>query len=44
VPGRAFAWFDVDAGGWTVTPGRYRLHIGTSSRNLPLVRDIEITA
>lgn len=44
VPGRAFAWFDVDAGDWTVTPGRYRLHFGTSSRNLPLVHEIEITA
>jgi beta-glucosidase len=44
VPGRAFAWYDVDAGGWTVTPGRYRLHVGTSSRNLPIVHDIEIGA
>jgi beta-glucosidase len=44
VPGRAFAWFDVDKGDWTVTPGRYRLHVGTSSRNLPLARELEITA
>ena len=44
VPGRAFAWYDVDAGKWTVTPGRYRLHIGTSSRDLPLVHHMEITA
>lgn len=43
VPGRAFAWYDVDAGQWTVTPGRYRFHIGTSSRDLSLVHDIEIT-
>ena len=43
LPGRAFAWYDVDAGRWTVTEGRYRLHIGTSSRNLPLARDIEIS-
>lgn len=42
VPGRAFAWYDVDTGRWTVTPGRFRLHVGTSSRNLPLVHDIEI--
>ncbi|MEE4539924.1 MAG: glycoside hydrolase family 3 C-terminal domain-containing protein [Erythrobacter sp.] len=44
VPARAFAWYDVDAGQWTVTPGHYRLHIGTSSRKLPLVHDIEISA
>ncbi|WP_296720881.1 glycoside hydrolase family 3 C-terminal domain-containing protein [Erythrobacter sp.] len=44
VPGRAFAWYDVDADAWTVTPGRYRLHVGTSSRNLPIVHDIEIGA
>lgn len=42
--GRAFAWYDVDGGGWTVTPGHYRLHIGTSSRNLVAACDIEITA
>jgi beta-glucosidase len=44
VPTRAFAWYDVDAGQWTITPGRYRLHIGTSSRNVSLVHDIEIGA
>jgi beta-glucosidase len=43
LPGRAFAWFDVDAGDWQVTPGRYRLHIGTTSRDLPLSHMIEIT-
>ncbi len=40
--GRAFAWYDVDAGRWTVSPGRYRIHGGTSSRDLPLRHDIEI--
>lgn len=44
VSGRAFAWYDVDASEWTVTPGRYRLHVGTSSRNLHIVHDIEIGA
>jgi len=44
LPGRAFVWYDVDIGQWSVTPGRYRLHIGTSSRNLALVHDIEIAA
>ena len=42
VPARAFAWYDVDAARWTITPGRYRLHIGTSSRNLPLSCTIRI--
>ncbi len=42
LPARAFAWYDVDAGQWTVTPGRYRLHICTSSRNLTLVHDVTI--
>lgn len=44
VPARAFAWYDVDAGQWTITPGRYRLHIGTSSHDLPLNCDIRIGA
>ena len=44
VPPQAFAWFDIDAGEWAITPGRYRLHVGTSSRNLPMVHDIEIGA
>ena len=44
VPGRAFAWYDVDVADWTVSPGRYRLHIGTSSRDLALSHDIEIVA
>lgn len=44
VPPSAFAWYDVDAGEWTVTPGHYRLHLGSSSRNLPMVHDIEICA
>jgi len=42
VPGRGLAWYDVDAAKWTVSPGRYRLHIGTSSRDLALTHDIEI--
>lgn len=43
VPRRAFAWYDLDAGAWTVTPGNYRFHIGISSRDLRLVHPIEIT-
>jgi beta-glucosidase len=42
VPARAFAWFDLDACEWTVTPGNYRFHIGTSSHDLSLVHAIEI--
>ena len=29
---RAFAFWDVDAGEWTVEPGAFELRIGTSSR------------
>lgn len=43
LPSRAFAWYDVDASQWIITPGHFRLHIGTSSRDLPLIHDIEIT-
>lgn len=40
---RAFSWFNPDVKDWTVTPGLYRIHIGTSSRNLPMVLDLELT-
>lgn len=39
---RAFAWFSPDASDWETTPGRYRLHVGTSSRNLPLCARLEL--
>lgn len=31
---RAFAWWDRHGPGWTITPGRYRIHAGSSSRDL----------
>lgn len=40
---RAFAWFNPDASGWETTPGSYRLHIGTSSRDLPRSAQLELT-
>lgn len=40
---RAFAWWDRNGGGWTVTPGRYRLHAAASSRDLRQSLDIELT-
>jgi beta-glucosidase len=33
---RAFAHWDVKARAWKVTPGCYRIMVGSSSRNLPL--------
>ena len=41
---RDFAWFDPDTNDWRVTPGAYRIHLGTSSRDLPLDVDMEIQA
>lgn len=41
---RDFAWFDTDTNDWRVTPGAYRVHLGTSSRDLPLSLDVEIEA
>lgn len=39
--GRAFAWWDRNGHGWTITPGRYRIHAGASSRDLR--QEIDIT-
>jgi beta-glucosidase len=36
VPARAFARWDSGAGGWVWPPGRFTLHVGRSSRDLPL--------
>ncbi|MEL7452336.1 MAG: glycoside hydrolase family 3 C-terminal domain-containing protein [Pseudomonadota bacterium] len=40
---RAFSWWDRHGGGWTVTPGRYRIHAGASSRDSRQTLDIELT-
>ncbi len=39
-PRSSFAYFNVKRDAWTVAPGRYRLYVGTSSRDLPLVASI----
>lgn len=38
----AFAWWDEQRGGWTVTPGSYGLMVGDSSVNLPLTAHVEV--
>ena len=32
--GRAFSWWDRSGPGWMVTPGAYRIHVGSSSQDL----------
>ena len=44
LPARAFSWFDPDADNWAITPGRYRIHAGTSSRDLPLSAELVLSA
>ncbi len=39
---RSFAYYDVKRGQWKVEPGEYKLCIGGSSRDLPLVHVLEI--
>jgi len=41
---RDFAWFDPDTNDWRITPGAYRVHLGQSSRDLPVSLDLEIKA
>ncbi len=38
----AFAWWDQQRNGWTVTPGSYGLMVGDSSANLPLTAHVEV--
>lgn len=42
VPVAELAIWDTDAAAWTVEPGRYTVHVGTSSAEVPLVADVEI--
>lgn len=37
---RAFSYWSTEAHGWRVAPGSYTIHVGDSSRNLPLVQTI----
>jgi beta-glucosidase len=34
--------FDVDKNGWQVMPGEYKVYVGSSSRDLPLVKALNI--
>jgi beta-glucosidase len=38
----AFAWWDEQTSGWTVTPGSYGLMVGDSSANLPLTAHVAV--
>lgn len=39
---RDLAFFDAERAQWVAEAGTYRLHLGTSSRDLPLVLDLEL--
>lgn len=39
---RSFARWDVDTHSWMVDPSRYQLHVGTSSRAIDHIVDVEI--
>ena len=38
----ALVVWDAQADAWRRVPGRYRVHVGASSRNLPLVQEVDI--
>ena len=40
---RAFSYYDVDSASWIIEPGRYRISVGSSSRDLQLSTDLELT-
>lgn len=40
--GRAFAWFDADAGAWTTSGGVVELRVGASSRDIRLTAEISL--
>jgi beta-glucosidase len=44
VPARAFQVWDTGTGRWRTPPGRYRLHIGRSSRDLRLTAEVTVRA
>ncbi|PKP81649.1 MAG: beta-D-glucoside glucohydrolase [Alphaproteobacteria bacterium HGW-Alphaproteobacteria-18] len=37
-----FAWFDMHAGAWVVSPGKYAVHAGVSSRDLRQAAEFEL--
>jgi beta-glucosidase len=40
---RSFSYWDVDAHGWRVAPGRFVIRVGDSSEDTPLAADLAIT-
>ncbi|MFI6929657.1 beta-glucosidase [Streptomyces sp. NPDC050287] len=42
VPARAFQVWDTDTGRWRTPPGRYRLRVGRSSRDLRLMAELVV--
>jgi beta-glucosidase len=42
VPARAFQIWDGEASAWRTPPGRYRLHVGRSSRDARLVAEVTV--
>ncbi|MET8081862.1 glycoside hydrolase family 3 C-terminal domain-containing protein [Streptomyces sp. NPDC005303] len=42
VPARAFQIWDVEASAWRTPPGRYRLHVGRSSRDPHLTAEVTV--
>ena len=40
----AFAFYDVEAGGWTIPPGEYEIRVGASSRDIRLRQRLAINA
>ncbi|MBC9731032.1 beta-glucosidase [Streptomyces sp. TRM68367] len=42
VPARAFQIWDVEASAWRTPPGRYRLHVGRSSRDPHLAAEVTV--
>ncbi|GAB2985035.1 glycoside hydrolase family 3 C-terminal domain-containing protein [Streptomyces pseudoechinosporeus] len=42
VPARAFQIWDTATGRWRTPPGRYRLHVGRSSRDLRLMAEVTV--
>ncbi|POX47667.1 glycoside hydrolase family 3 protein [Streptomyces sp. Ru72] len=42
VPARAFQIWDGEAGAWRTPPGRYRLHVGRSSRDPHLTAEVTV--
>jgi beta-glucosidase len=42
LPVSDLAWYDVKTGDWLVSPGKYRIAAGTSSRDIRKITEIEI--